>query len=188
MPTREEIISNCINLFLENGYTNTTMKMIGDSVGIKKPSLYAHFENKEDIGRSVMIHLLEGSEGHNMVMDQYSMKELVYLFLRSSAVDWAVEKKGLHSHDTLFSELLFYFPDYRDRSVKLIEGFNKALSKRIAKAVAEGEISSTVDPEVLAYELVLLPKGFHYLQNQSMSYDKALFEKMADNMWNRIKP
>ena len=188
MPTREDIIYSSLNLFLEHGYTSTTMQMIGDSVGIKKPSLYAHFKSKEDIGRSVMVHLLEDSEGHNLDMAQFSIKDIVYMFIRMSAVDWDAEKKAFHSHDTLFSELLFHFPDYRDRSQQLMENFNTSLKNRIIKAIGEGEINPSVDPEFLAYELVLIPKGFHYLQNQSKPYDKKLFEKMADDIWKRIKP
>ncbi len=188
MPTKEEIISSSLDLFLKHGYTSTTMQMIGDSVGIKKPSLYAHFISKEDIGRSVMIHLLEDSEGHNINMEQFSIKDIVYMFIRTSAVDWDTEKKVFHSYDTLFSELLFHFPDYRNRSQELMESFNTSLKNRLTKAISEGEINSSVDPEVLAYELVLIPKGFHYLQNQSKPYDKKLFEKMADDIWKRIKP
>ena len=188
MPTREDIISSSLTLFLEHGYTSTTMQMIGDSVGIKKPSLYAHFKSKEDIGRSVMIDLLEDSEGHNIEMSQLSVKDIVYMFIREGAVDWTPETKAFHSHDTLFSELLFHFPDYRNRSQQLMENFNTSLKNRLTKAISEGEINSSTDPEILAYELILIPKGFHYLQNQSLPYDKSLFVKFADDIWNRIKP
>ena len=188
MPTRDEIITSSLNLFLRHGYSNTTMQMIGDAVGIKKPSLYAHFKSKEEIGRSVMINLLEDSEGHNIDMNQFSVKDIVYMFIRNSSIDWDIEAKAFHGHDTLFSELLFYFPDYRNRSQQLMENFNTSLKNRLTKAISEGEINSSADPEVLAYELVLIPKGFHYLQNQSLPYDKSLFEKVADDIWNRIKP
>ncbi len=188
MPSREEIIQVSLELFLKHGYINTPLSRIADAVGIKKASLYAHFKNKEDIGRSVMVHLLEETEGHNLDMNRYPVKDLVHMFIQSGIVGWSPDVKSYHSHDTLFSELLYYFPDYRDKSHSLMNSFNRSLIKRLEKAVREGEIRDTLDPEVLAWELVTIPKGFHYLQNISQPYETELFQKIADNFWDRIKP
>lgn len=47
--TREEIIEAAVRLFNENGYHATSMRDIARTVDIKKPSLYHHFDSKEDI-------------------------------------------------------------------------------------------------------------------------------------------
>lgn len=47
--TRELIISEARRLFSENGFSNTSTESIAQAVGIKKPSLYHFFSNKESI-------------------------------------------------------------------------------------------------------------------------------------------
>ena len=69
-----------------------------------------------------------------------------------------------------------------------MENLNTSIKNRIGKAISDGEINSAVDPEVLSHELVLIPKGFHYLQNQSFPLNKSLFKRIADDIWSRIKP
>ena len=47
--TRDEIIGAAVKLFNESGYHATSMRVIARSVDIKKPSLYHHFDSKEQI-------------------------------------------------------------------------------------------------------------------------------------------
>lgn len=54
--TRAEAQRIALSLFSTQGYEATSMQQIADELGIRKASLYYHFEGKEDIVRS----LLEG--------------------------------------------------------------------------------------------------------------------------------
>lgn len=49
LSTRDRIIDAAIELFAEQGYPNTSMKNIAAAVDIKSPSIYSHFNSKEDI-------------------------------------------------------------------------------------------------------------------------------------------
>jgi AcrR family transcriptional regulator len=46
---RNQIIEEAFKLFARQGYGPTTMKQIGDAVGLDKSSLYVHFKNKSEI-------------------------------------------------------------------------------------------------------------------------------------------
>ncbi|MFT3661529.1 MAG: TetR/AcrR family transcriptional regulator [Gordonia sp. (in: high G+C Gram-positive bacteria)] len=46
---RDEILEACAELFIKNGYTKTSTRMIAEAVGIRQASIYHHFENKDDI-------------------------------------------------------------------------------------------------------------------------------------------
>ena len=46
---RAEIMDAAMQLFIEQGYTNTTTQDIVDKVNISRGLLYYHFKNKEDI-------------------------------------------------------------------------------------------------------------------------------------------
>ena len=46
---KKEIIMATLELAADKGLGNVSMNMIADKVGIKKPSLYNHFESKEEL-------------------------------------------------------------------------------------------------------------------------------------------
>ncbi|SFK22348.1 transcriptional regulator, TetR family [Halobacillus dabanensis] len=52
--TKERIMEESLNLFAKYGYENTTLANIAKAVGIKKPSIYNHFNNKE----AIFLHVL----------------------------------------------------------------------------------------------------------------------------------
>ena len=55
----EKVIDIAFNLFLENGYDATTIRMIIDEVGIHIGSLYYIFPNKESILKALMITIYD---------------------------------------------------------------------------------------------------------------------------------
>jgi len=58
--TDEKIIQAAVDLFARRGYHNTSIRDITDKVGLTKPAIYAHFQNKAEIGRRI-IQLYETS-------------------------------------------------------------------------------------------------------------------------------
>ena len=58
-PTPERILDAAENLFAEKGYSSTSLGEVAEEVGIRSPSLYNHFENKQALYSAVMDRLLE---------------------------------------------------------------------------------------------------------------------------------
>lgn len=56
-PTAERILDAAEKLFAENGYQATSLGDVADCVGIRSPSLYNHFKNKEALYRAVLERL-----------------------------------------------------------------------------------------------------------------------------------
>ena len=54
MITKREITETAFRLFARNGFHETSMENIANSLGIKKQSLYSHYKNKEEIILSVL--------------------------------------------------------------------------------------------------------------------------------------
>lgn len=46
---RDRIVSEAIDLLAVNGFEATTMRQLGDAVGLDNSSLYRHFRNKADV-------------------------------------------------------------------------------------------------------------------------------------------
>jgi AcrR family transcriptional regulator len=47
--TRRAIIDTAARLFRERGFSDTTTRELGEAVGIRGPSIYHHFETKQDL-------------------------------------------------------------------------------------------------------------------------------------------
>lgn len=58
-PTAERILDAAEDLFAEKGYRATSLGDVADRVGIRSPSLYNHFRNKEALYSAVLERLLE---------------------------------------------------------------------------------------------------------------------------------
>lgn len=57
--TPERILDAAENLFAERGYSATSLGDVADKVGIRSPSLYNHFKNKEALYQAVLNRLLD---------------------------------------------------------------------------------------------------------------------------------
>lgn len=63
LNTKEKIIEESKRLFGSGGFRGTSMSDIAEAVGIKKPSLYHFFSNKEEIYFTVLINVMEEVAG-----------------------------------------------------------------------------------------------------------------------------
>jgi len=61
--TAERILDAAEDLFAERGYSATSLGDVADRVGIRSPSLYNHFRNKEALYRAVMERLVLAFSG-----------------------------------------------------------------------------------------------------------------------------
>lgn len=57
--TAQRILDAAEDLFAEKGYSATSLGDVADRVGIRSPSLYNHFRNKEALYQAVLERLLE---------------------------------------------------------------------------------------------------------------------------------
>lgn len=55
IKTKEKILLAALDLFSERGYDEASIDMIAETVGIKGPSIYAHYKGKEDILNSLIV-------------------------------------------------------------------------------------------------------------------------------------
>ena len=58
LSTSERILNAAEDIFAEKGYSATSLGDVADRVGIRSPSLYNHFKNKESLYEAVLERLL----------------------------------------------------------------------------------------------------------------------------------
>ena len=64
--TKQEILNAALELFSVQGYEATSISQIAEAVGIRKASLYSHFDNKQAILDGLMQTTLEEYERHSI--------------------------------------------------------------------------------------------------------------------------
>lgn len=64
--TKREIITAALDLFSTQGFEATSISQIADAVGIRKASLYSHFESKQAILDQLVLQVLEGYEKQSL--------------------------------------------------------------------------------------------------------------------------
>lgn len=64
--TKQEILESALELFSVQGFEATSISQIASAVGIRKASLYSHFENKQAILDELVKEVLEQYETHSI--------------------------------------------------------------------------------------------------------------------------
>ena len=64
--TRPEILEAALELFSVQGYEATSISQLAEAVGIRKASLYSHFENKQAILDALVQTILAQYEKHSL--------------------------------------------------------------------------------------------------------------------------
>ena len=64
--TKQEILEAALELFSVQGFEATSIAQIAGAVGIRKASLYSHFENKQAILDALVQEVLEQYEEHSL--------------------------------------------------------------------------------------------------------------------------
>lgn len=57
MDTKQRILDEALTLFSEKGYANVFVSDIAEKVGIKAPSLYKHYKNKQAIFDAIIAEM-----------------------------------------------------------------------------------------------------------------------------------
>ena len=82
MNTKDRILEEALSLFSEKGYSNVFVGEIAERVGIKAPSLYKHFKNKQAIFDEIILRMhqkfLEEAKQLNIVGNDAGKDAAIY--------------------------------------------------------------------------------------------------------------
>ena len=86
MSKKEEILLSTLDLASKYGLKSLSMSQIADSVGIKKPSLYNHFNSKEELIKEMYEYIRNKSKQNisNFILDNINEKssyDILYNFV-----------------------------------------------------------------------------------------------------------
>ena len=161
--TKQEILEASLELFSVQGFEATSISQIAGAVGIRKASLYSHFENKQSILDALVKEVLEQSGEHSLFARANEAKDAGELPLTPDAVVQMIQGQ-IHYilHDPSIS---------RARKMLVIEQFqNPELAKLqtkqnysdvlgyftgLMKHLIRQDVLAEDDPEIMAAQFCL---------------------------------
>ena len=109
IPTKEKIILATLDLAAEYGLKSLSMSQIAEKVGIKKPSLYNHFDSKEALIKEMYEYIRGKSKMQLTGTDQSNTNKSAYDLLYDSVMNY----KNLVFDKNMFK---FYKVIYAERT------------------------------------------------------------------------
>ena len=184
MSTKDKILNVSKSHFASNGYEGTSMAMIAEDVGIRKPSLYSHYSSKADIFKDVLT--LEFETQLLLVKkilsnkNQSTVEKLYKLLMANLPGD---EKMMM---DNEFYYRFFKYPPvdieeytigrYREADQKIFEMFDAV----VKEGKEQGDIDSTLSSRQI-YELYFMMVDG--IDTMSMLYNFEAAKKSSENVW-----
>ena len=164
--TKQEILEVSLDLFSVQGFEATSISQIASAVGIRKASLYSHFENKQAILDALVKDVLEQYVEHSIFAkadwDQYDDTEDKPALTPDAATQMILGQVRYILHDPHIS---------RARKMLAIEQFqNPKLAKLqtkqnysdvmhyftgLVKYLIRHDVLTEDDPEIMAAQLCL---------------------------------
>lgn len=124
--TKQVILAAALDLFSVQGFEATSMSQIAEAVGIRKPSLYSHFESKQKI-----LDVLTRT-----VMEQYE-KHSIFAQADWDNPDFTADKQDITEDDVLqmilkhFRYIVHYPKISKSRKMLVIEQFQNPKLKEL---------------------------------------------------------
>jgi AcrR family transcriptional regulator len=157
----EEALDRSLLLFWQKGFQNTSLDEIAAAVGVKKPSLYAAFGDKEMLFRKVLQRYSGKLSETVQALDRYDdIREAINAFIElgiSSGCSNGHPRGCLLASAFADSTLL---PPNLAKDIKALVGqADQAVAQRLKKAVRCGQLSADFDVISTAKFLISLMHG-----------------------------
>ncbi len=183
--TRSRIIRQAAELFNQQGYAGASIADVMQVTGLKKGGIYNHFKSKDELALEafdyafsiVRQHFAGGLQGKRHAIDRLKALVNTYEDFWVAApiaggcpiLNTAVESDDAH-------------PALRDRAQQAMNSWQELIQRIVTKGIERGEITATVEPELVATILISTIEGaimMSKLYGNPIYIQRALFHLNA---------
>lgn len=150
---KEEIVAEATRLFAERGYEGTSMGDLAERVGLRKASLFHHFESKDVLYTTVLSQLIEGVQGAIVGAADAEGSLAERLDALTDAITGMLGAQP-HAARLLIREAMDWGPVMRDQLATTIRAVLAASVEFARKGQREGVFNPDIDAEHLVISLV----------------------------------
>lgn len=190
--TRKRIMEGALDLFIEKGFSNTSLTEIAHCLGITKGVVYWHFKNKEDILLQIVKRHCEAKiqEAVNALSDPMP-EQTLYSFYKKSLNCFTSDERFIRVYN-LLSQNHSWPEDIRNRVFDMLHdaGLKERgiVTAHIKKAQEAGAIRGDIEAEKIAVVITSVFNGLYMLQTKDLlppeffMYDKLIFEPFSQTL------
>lgn len=189
MNSKEKILITSIKLFAEYGFDATSMSKIANAIGVTKPALYAHFDNKVAIFENALDKIsseyIDFMKFHLAQANPNSVENKLSTFL----ITYLSAQQEDQTSIAFFNRLQFFPTEGLEDLIKThMEECNNTcnalLTEVITTGIKSGEIDSRLSASQVLNTYLCLMYGFtcsiHLFQEES-------FPGIWEVFWRGIK-
>lgn len=182
--TVTKIKEAALRLFAQYGYEATPLSEIAKAVGIKAPSLYAHFKSKEELFLVIFDDVLQAHLGRaaalEAIIEGKSVHDKLYTILQDACQTYLLSEE----HITFLKRAMLFPPGSLQQELRTrFAGSETALSKVLTDIFEEGMNDGIIRREkkedLLASYYCLLDGSFI----QQFYYARSDFESRIQSVW-----
>ena len=198
MKTKEKIVKTALKLFLREGFYNVSMSRIANEIGISKPAIYYHFNNKDAMVEGVLDyftkkmsewsieHFEDVRNGEQFLQKIFSAIP-IYKNIELVLLD-DVNEIFPNSYNDLLMMLSKYKPKFRNRIGQDIRGARKKIEESILDSQAGNYINTQIDRQKLALLIHCVLEGSAFIAeiDEELDIERAS-EDLFQIIWSLIK-
>jgi AcrR family transcriptional regulator len=155
---KEEIVAEATRLFAERGYEGTSMGDLAERVGLRKASLFHHFESKDVLYATVLSQLLEGVQTAIVGAARSEGSFVERVDALTDAITGMLGQEP-HAARLLIREAMDWGPVMRDKLANSIQEVLRA-AVEFAKA---GQKEGVFNPQLDAHHLIVTLIGIYFM-------------------------
>lgn len=181
---KERILVAASTSFARRGFEATSLQMLADAVGIKKPSLLYHFRNKDEVRAEVLARLLSQWNARlPEILLAASTGKARFEAILTAGLDFFAEDRA--RAQVLVRELLDRPQEMRAVIAEYSRIWVTALSAAIDEGQRSGRIRADVDPKVFITQIASLVVGVAFLEPMSGLFEpeQITITEDAESAW-----
>ncbi|MEC0242032.1 TetR/AcrR family transcriptional regulator [Paenibacillus dokdonensis] len=144
MNAKRMLLDTALAHFAREGYEGASLQKIAEDVGIKKPSIYAHFKGKDDLFLSTLKNALK--EEKRLITRYFISRKDQPLEVRLSELLVFLQEEYTRSNESKFVLRMAFFPpsSLYDEVMELIYPFLDSMERRVVQLMEQAKRDGTV--------------------------------------------
>jgi len=182
---RQQILSAAINLFVEQGYSATSMEQIAKNADVSKQTVYSHFGNKDDLFSASIEQKCESLHILDLSMHDLSDPQKILFQLAQRLIDIIVSKQTCAVHKICAFESNTY-PQvsniyYQSGPLRVTNEITQLLEKLHQKKILAIE-----NPRHAALQFLNMMKGELWMQIEFNMKERISSQEVEDYLRDSV--
>jgi len=174
MNTKTRILKKALELFLINGYENTSMRNLAEALHLTKPAIYHYFPGKNELALQVVDYFeqrmkewsgefLSGTGDFSDFLRRFFSMAPFFARVENMLLDNVDPDRFRMGFDDLIAVMARDNPLLRERMAEIFAKTRARIAELASEAISRGELRCDVPPDTLALLIHSITEGLGVL-------------------------